>query len=68
MTQIIAIAVGCMLVGVLCIGGAIQQLRTGETWGATGKGRVVRDEEPGYFWWMFVMRIVFGPKHIPILK
>ncbi|MBS0577351.1 MAG: hypothetical protein JSS45_13175 [Proteobacteria bacterium] len=61
MSQTTAIALGCVLVGLLCIGGAIQQVRTGETWGATGKGRVYRDQEPGYFWGMFVARVVLGP-------
>ena len=56
-----AIAIGATLVGVLCIWGAIAQWRSGETWGATGKGRVYRDEEPTYFWYMFAVRIVLGP-------
>lgn len=61
MTPTFAIAIGCMLVGILCIGGAITQVWTGRTWGATGKGRVYRRDEPGYFWGMFVARIVLGP-------
>jgi hypothetical protein len=59
--QDIAIAIGAALVGVLCIWGAIAQWRSGETRGATGKGRVRRDEEPVYFWYMFAVRIVLGP-------
>ena len=60
-TQDFAVAVGAVLVGVLCIHGAIAQVRSGETWGATGKGRVFRSEEPGYFWALFAVRIVLGP-------
>lgn len=61
MTEAVAIAMGCVFVGALCIWGAIDQVRTGETWGATGKGRVYRAGEPGYFWYMFAVRIVLGP-------
>jgi hypothetical protein len=38
----------------------VAQVRSGETWGGTGKGRVYRNEEPGYFWYMFVMRVALG--------
>lgn len=60
-SQSVAIAVGAAFVGALCIWGAIAQWRSGETWGATGKSRVYRDEEPVYFWYMFAVRIVLGP-------
>lgn len=57
----LALAIGCVLAGVLCIHGAIDQVRKGETWGATGVGRVYREERPGYFWYMFWVRITLGP-------
>lgn len=60
-SQDVAVALGLVLAGALCIWGAIAQLRSGETWGATGKGRVCRAEEPRYFWYMFTVRIVLGP-------
>lgn len=56
-----AIAFGCAFAGALCIIGAISQVITGVTWGATGKGKVFRAEEPGYFWYMFSVRIILGP-------
>lgn len=60
-SQQTALAIGSIFVGVLCAYGAVDQLRKGETWGATGKGRVKRAEEPVYFWYMFVVRAVLGP-------
>ncbi len=61
MTHTLALAAGCILVGLLCTIGAIHQVMRGETWGATGRGRVYREESPGYFWYLFAMRIVLGP-------
>ncbi|MCC7060781.1 MAG: hypothetical protein IT508_11175 [Burkholderiaceae bacterium] len=61
MSQAVAISIACVFVGALCVIGAIDQVRTGETWGATGKGRVYRASEPGYFWYVFAARIVLGP-------
>lgn len=61
MSPALAIAIGCALVGVLCIAGAINQVRTGVTWGGTGKGRVSRAGEPACFWYLFAVRIVLGP-------
>ena len=60
MSQAVAIAAGAVFVGALCFWGAVAQVRSGETWGGTGKGRVYRIEEPGYFWYMFVMRVALG--------
>ncbi len=60
MLQTTAISAGCILVGVLCVAGAVNQLRTGETWGATGRGRICRASEPGYFWYLFAARAVLG--------
>ncbi len=60
MSQAVAISAGCILAGALCIVGAVNQLRTGETWGATGRGRIYRASEPGYFWYLFVARSVLG--------
>ena len=61
MSQAVAISVGCGFAGALCIFGAINQVRTGETWGATGRGRVYRDKDAAYFWAIFAVRIVLGP-------
>lgn len=56
-----AVSLGCILVGLACLIGAIAQLCTGETWGAAGKGRVSRAQEPGQFWTLFAMRSILGP-------
>ncbi len=61
MSQGVAIATGCAFVGALCVIGAINQMRTGETWGLAGGGRVFRSEQPGYFWFLFAARVVLGP-------
>ncbi len=60
MSQATAIALGCILVGALCVVGAIQQIRKGETTGATGKGRVTLADDPAYFWYLFAVRSVLG--------
>ncbi len=60
MSQGVAISLGCVLVGALCLVGAINQVRTGETRGATGRGRIQRTDAPGYFWYLFVVRVVLG--------
>ena len=60
-SQKAALLIGCIFVGALCSYGAIDQLRKGETWGATGKGRVRRVEEPVYFWYVFLVRALLGP-------
>ena len=61
MSQAVAIAIGSAFVGTLCLWGAVVQLRTGETWGARGRpGRVYRDTDPGYFWFLFAVRAVLG--------
>ena len=57
----LALALGCILAGGLCILGAIDQVRKGVTWGATGRGRVFREQSPGYFWYLFWVRIILGP-------
>jgi hypothetical protein len=48
-------------VGVVLIYSAVTQWRKGETYGLSGKGKVYRDEEPGYFMMLFVGRIILGP-------
>lgn len=58
--QKFAILAGLLFVGVLCLAGAFQQWRTGETYGLSGKGRVYRSEEPGYFAMLFYARIILG--------
>ena len=32
----------------------------GETYGLSGKGKVIRDEEPGYFLMLLVARFILG--------
>ena len=56
-----ALAFGSVVLGGLLIYGAVSQVLSGETWGATGKGRVLRDEEPAYFWYLFAARVLLGP-------
>lgn len=58
--QKFALRAGLLLVGVLCIAGAFQQWRTGETFGLSGKGKVYRNEEPGYFAMLFYVRMILG--------
>lgn len=57
----VTLVVFSVALGAFLTYGAIRQLQTGGTWGATGKGRIRRDEEPGYFWYIFVARIILGP-------
>jgi hypothetical protein len=59
-----ALAVGSIFVGALCVYGAIDQVRKGATWGATGRGWVRRDETPVYFWYVFLARALLGPAAI----
>ena len=56
----VALRFGLVFVGVVLLGGAIAQLRSGTTYGLAGKGRVRRDDEPGYFLMLLVGRIVLG--------
>jgi hypothetical protein len=56
-----ALGIGSVVLGGLLIYGAVSQVLSGETWGATGKGRVRRDEEPAYFWYLFAARVLLGP-------
>lgn len=55
-----ALPVGLAVVGLLLLGGAVAQVRTGSTYGLAGKGRVRRDEEPGYFLMLLVGRLLLG--------
>lgn len=59
--QQLALGIGSIFIGILCVLGGIGQVFKGETWGATGKSRVRRDDEPLYFWFLFVVRILLGP-------
>jgi hypothetical protein len=63
-SQASALAVGSIFVGALCVYGAIDQVRKGATWGATGRGWVTRDESPVYFWYVFLVRALLGPAAI----
>lgn len=60
MSQAVAISVGSEFVGALCVIGAINQVRTGETWGLAPSGRLYRGEQPSYFWFLFVARALRG--------
>jgi len=55
-----ALRIGLAVVGLLLLGGAVAQVRTGSTYGLSGKGRVHRDEEPGYFLMLLVGRLLLG--------
>ena len=55
-----ALRVGLAVVGLLLLGGAVAQVRTGSTYGLAGKGRVRRDGEPGYFLMLLVGRLLLG--------
>lgn len=59
-TQQLALRIGAALVGLILLYSAFAQLRTGETHGLAGKGRVSREEEPGYFFMLLAGRIVLG--------
>ena len=59
-TQSPILRFGAVLVGVLLLVAAAAQWRSGTTFGLAGKGRVRRDEEPGYFLMLLVGRIVLG--------
>lgn len=58
--QQMAVRWGAFLVGVLCLMAAYRQRQTGETRGLSGKGRVLRSEEPGYFRMLFAGRLILG--------
>lgn len=55
-----AIVTGLLFVGLLLATGSIIQLVKGETWGATGRGRVRRADSPAYFWYLFLARMILG--------
>jgi hypothetical protein len=59
----IVIAAGCALLGVVLTASAIAQLRSGTTLSARGgpSGPITRQQRPGYFWFLFWVRIVLGP-------
>ena len=56
----VALRFGLIFVGIVLLGGAVAQLRSGTTYGLAGKGKVRRDEEPGYFLMLLVGRLVLG--------
>jgi len=51
---------GVVFVGIVLIIGAINNLRTGYTFGLTGKGKFYRKDEPGHFMFLFFSRIFLG--------
>jgi len=55
-----ALRFGLIFVGIVLLAGVVAQLRSSTTYGLAGKGRVRRDEEPGYFLMLLVGRLVLG--------
>lgn len=55
-----ALRCGLIVVGIVLLGGAVAQLRSGATYGLAGKGRVRREDEPGYFLMLLVGRLLLG--------
>ena len=51
---------GVVFVGIVLIIGAINSLRTGYTYGLTGKGKFHRSNEPGHFMFLFASRVFLG--------
>jgi len=51
---------GVAFVGIVLIISAIHNLRTGYTFGLTGKGKFYREDEPGHFMFLFFSRILLG--------
>lgn len=58
--QSAALVAGVLVIGLVLWAGAVVQLVKGETWGATGKGRVSRTASPAYFWYIFIVRLFLG--------
>lgn len=63
--QKFALRFGLIFVGIILILGAINQQRTGITYGKEGKREggyhvVRRDEMPKYFWFLFSARLILG--------
>ena len=52
--------IAAVILGSILLFAAVRQLRTSSTYGLTGKGRVVRRDEPVYFWMLFIGRILLG--------
>ena len=59
--QRIALHIGLIFVGLLLIIGAINQHRTGETYGLRAQGVIRRSERPAYFAFLFYSRLILGP-------
>lgn len=58
-TQII-LKFGVVFVGLVLIIMAMNNLRTGYSYGLTGKGKFYQKDEPGLFLFLFVSRIILG--------
>jgi hypothetical protein len=56
-----ALRVGAVFVGLLLLFSAVNQMRTGVTKGLSGRGTITRSDNPLYFSFMFLGRIVLGP-------
>jgi len=62
-----AVILGTAFLCLICLWGAGAQVVKGATWGGSGKGRVYRDQEPIYFWFLFVARVFLGIFGLAIL-
>jgi hypothetical protein len=51
---------GLVLVGIFLLYGAYDQARKGTTFGLAGNPRISRNEQPGWFVFLLVSRLVLG--------
>jgi len=51
---------GSFFLGCLLIAGVFNQYRTGQTYGATGKGRIYKGKDPVYFHYLGIIRTILG--------
>lgn len=60
--QAFMLPVGCIFVGVVLLWSAVAQLRSGTTRSGRGgpRGPIRRDDNPGVFWFLFVVRTMLG--------
>lgn len=57
------ISAGCIIAGAALVWAAVRALGTGTTLAGRGGpgGPITREDRPGYFWFLFWVRIVLGP-------
>lgn len=60
--QAYVLPVGCIIVGVVLLWSVVAQLRSGATRSGRGgpRGPIRRDDAPGMYWFLFVVRTVLG--------